>query len=56
MHGRFDFQAPIANAWELSRVWPRAELVIVDNAGHAAGNADITQELVRATDRFAGHR
>jgi proline iminopeptidase len=47
------YQAPIANAWELNRVWPRAELVIVDNAGHAANNPSITQELIRATDRFA---
>ena len=53
INGRFDFQAPIANAWELNRVWPRVELVIVDNAGHAAGNSDTTQELIRATDRFA---
>lgn len=33
VNGRFDFQAPIANAWVLKRVWPRAELVIVDDAG-----------------------
>ena len=54
INGRFDFQAPIANAWELHRVWPRADLVIVDDAGHAANNAGIIQELVRTTDRFAG--
>ncbi len=53
VNGRFDFQAPIANAWELHRVWPRAELVIVDNAGHALNSPGITQELIRATDRFA---
>jgi proline iminopeptidase len=52
INGRFDFQAPIATAWALHRSWPRSELVIVDNAGHAAGNSSITQELVRATDRF----
>ncbi len=52
VNGRFDFQAPIANAWELKRVWPRAELVIIDDAGHAADNARITNELIRATDRF----
>jgi proline iminopeptidase len=49
VNGRFDFQAPIGNAWELKRVWPRAELVIVDNAGHA----DTALELIWATDRFA---
>ncbi len=56
VNGRFDFQAPIANAWELHHVWPRAELVMVDNAGHAADNPGLTQELIRATGRFAVFR
>ena len=51
INGRFDFQAPIANAWELKRVWPLADVVIVDDAGH--GDAKVIRELVRATDRFA---
>ena len=51
VNGRFDFQAPVANAWELSRVWPQAELVIVDDAGHAA-DAAISEQLVRATMLF----
>ena len=54
VNGRFDFQAPIANAWELQRVWPRAELVIVDDAGHTP-NAGVGVELVRATERFKRH-
>jgi proline iminopeptidase len=53
VNGRFDLQAPIANAWELNRVWPRAELVIVEDAGHAGDDPELTQELIRATDRFA---
>ncbi len=53
VNGRFDLQAPIGWAYELKRVWPRAKLVIVDDAGHDASNASITQELVRATDQFA---
>jgi len=56
VNGRFDFQSPIANAWELNRVWPRAELMIVDNAGHAPNNPGLTQELIRATDRFVVFR
>jgi proline iminopeptidase len=56
VNGRFDLQAPIANAWELNRVWPRAELVIVADAGHAADNPGITEELIHATDRFAALR
>jgi proline iminopeptidase len=53
VNGRFDLQAPIGNAWELRRAWPRAELVIVDDAGHAGDDPSLTRELVRATDRFA---
>jgi proline iminopeptidase len=56
VHGRFDLQAPIANAWELKRAWPRAELIVVDDAGHVASHAGITRELIRATDRFADPR
>ncbi len=52
VNGRFDLQAPIANAWQLNRVWPCAELVIVDDAGHSA-NPNLSQELIRATDQFA---
>jgi len=53
VNGRFDFQAPIANAWALKRVWPRAELVIVDDAGHSPADPGITTALIRATDEFA---
>jgi proline iminopeptidase len=53
INGRFDFQSPIAWAWELNKAWPRAKLVIVDDAGHDASNAGITRELIRATDLFA---
>ncbi len=56
VNGRFDFQAPIANAWELKRAWPRAELVIVDDAGHSPDTPGFTQELIRATDHFAALR
>ncbi|MGH2816837.1 MAG: prolyl aminopeptidase [Actinomycetota bacterium] len=51
--GRFDFQAPIGNAWALHRAWPEAELVIVDNAGHAPDSLELTNELIRASDRLA---
>ena len=52
VNGRFDFQAPIANAWTLHRAWPRAELVIVDDAGHGF-SAEVTRAMVRALDGFA---
>jgi proline iminopeptidase len=52
VNGRFDFGGSVGNAWELHRVWPGAEFVVVENAGHSAANTDIIQELVRATDGF----
>lgn len=49
--GRFDFQAPIAYAYELKRAWPQAELVIVDEAGHVP-TGDLGRQVALATDRF----
>jgi proline iminopeptidase len=51
VNGRFDFQAPLGNAWTLKGAWPSAELVIVDDAGHAA-NPSLAGALVEATNRF----
>ena len=53
VHGRQDLMAPIANARELTRAWPRADLVVVDDAGHAGNERGIEEQLVLATDRFA---
>jgi proline iminopeptidase len=51
VNGRFDLQAPLGNAWALRRAWPRAELVVVDDAGHGA-TPGLIAALVAATDRF----
>jgi len=45
VNGRFDFQAPIVNAWALHRCWHRSELVIVNDAGHAADHTGIAREV-----------
>jgi proline iminopeptidase len=51
VHASGDVQAPLENARELARVWPEAELVVVEESGHGAGPR-VTEEIVRATDRF----
>ncbi|HKX18831.1 MAG TPA: prolyl aminopeptidase [bacterium] len=56
IQGRLDLGAPIAWAWDLSRVWPRAELVVVPEAGHAGDHPGISGELVRATTQFSKAR
>ncbi len=52
VHGRYDVVTPVKNAWDLKRVWPRAELKIVPDAGHAMSEPGIVHELVSATRAF----
>ncbi|WP_435531029.1 prolyl aminopeptidase [Rhodococcus spelaei] len=54
VQGRYDVVCPATSAWALHRAWPSARLVIVDDAGHAAGEPGITHHLVEATDSFRG--
>lgn len=50
IQGRMDLEAPLVTAWELSRAWPEAELVVVANAAHSPGVAEMTAAIMRATD------
>lgn len=52
VQGRYDVVCPAESAWELSKAWPEAQLVITKDAGHAAFEHANLMELVRATDRF----
>jgi proline iminopeptidase len=53
VHGRYDVVCPLDNAWALHQAWPNSELLIIRDAGHAAGEAGITDALVRATGQVA---
>lgn len=53
VHGRLDLGSPLVTAWQLARAWPRAELVIVDGAGHSAADPGMPEAAIAATDRFA---
>ena len=35
VHGRYDVCTPFRNAWDLKKAWPRADLRLVPDAGHA---------------------
>ncbi|WP_121006772.1 prolyl aminopeptidase [Saccharothrix australiensis] len=52
VHGRLDMQGPLATAWELARVWPDAELRVVQGASHSSRDAGMEEAVVAATDRF----
>ncbi len=53
VQGRYDVVCPMTTAWQLHKVWPDAEFVVVPDAGHSVSEPGIVDALVDATDRFA---
>lgn len=53
VQGRYDMICPPTSAWNLHRRWPKSELRMVRNAGHALSEPGISAELVRVMDRLA---
>jgi proline iminopeptidase len=54
VQGRYDVVCPAKSAWDLHAAWPESRLILVPDAGHSASEPGIIDELVQATDRFAG--
>jgi len=52
VHGRYDLCTPVAIAWDLHLAWPRADLRIVADSGHAMTEPGIIDELIGATESF----
>lgn len=53
VHGRYDVVCPVDAAVALNRAWPKSELVIVPEAGHAVTEPGITDALLKATQQVA---
>ena len=54
IHGRYDMPCPLRFAYALHKAWSRADFRIVEGAGHAYSEPGIMDQLIRATDRYAG--
>jgi proline iminopeptidase len=54
VHGRYDMPCPAHYAWQLHKAWPKAEFHLIEGAGHAYSEPGILDQLIRATDGFAG--
>jgi len=54
VHGRYDMPCPAHYAWALHEAWPEAEFHLVEGAGHAFSEPGILDQLISATDRYAG--
>lgn len=52
LHGRLDMSSPLDTAWELSRAWPEAELVVIGDSGHK-GSKTVRARVRGVLDRFA---
>ncbi len=53
VHGRYDAICPVDQATALKDAWPRAELSIIENAGHALTEPGISQRLLNFTQEVA---
>ena len=53
VQGRYDIVCPMATAWELSKNWPEAKLIVAPSSGHTAFEKEITHELIKATNGYA---
>lgn len=56
VHGRYDMPCPAKYAYALHKAWSEAEFHLIEGAGHAWTEPGILDQLVRATDRFAGEK
>ena len=53
VQGRYDIVCPMTTAWELSKNWPEAKLIVAPSSGHTAFEKEITTELIKATHDYA---
>lgn len=53
IQGRHDICTPPGAAWDLKKVWNKADLRIISDAGHSAYEPGIIDGLVRATNEYA---
>lgn len=53
VQGRYDVVCPMRSAWDLHKMLPQAEFIVVPDAGHSMTEPGILTALLDATDRFA---
>ena len=52
VQGRYDMVCPIGTANELHHAWPKAEYIVVPDAGHSAWEPGISAQLVATMERL----
>lgn len=54
VQGRYDMTCPPISAYELHKAWPRAQFIMVEEAGHSMSEPGITEALLTAVNEFGG--
>ena len=54
VHGRYDMVCPVDQAIELKQHWPKGQLRVIDNAGHAVTEPGISDALIDCTNAMLG--
>ena len=52
VQGRYDVVCPVRSAWDLNRAFPEAQLHIISDSGHAAGEAGTRSKLIETTNLY----
>jgi proline iminopeptidase len=52
VQGRYDVVCPATSAWDLHKAWPESQLILIPDAGHAAGEPGTKSALIQAMDDF----
>ncbi len=55
IQGRYDMVCPPNSASRLNDAWPNSELNIIDFSGHAMSDPKISEELIKATEKFKNY-
>ena len=53
VQGRYDVVCPMISAWELHQALPKAEFIVIPDAGHSMTEPGIRSALIETSDRFA---
>lgn len=56
VQGRYDMICPPASAWKLAALWPKSDIKLVPQAGHALSEPGISAELVRVMNGLRQQR
>ncbi len=55
IQGRYDMVCPPNSASRLNDAWPKSELNMIDFSGHAMSEPKISEELIKATEKFKNY-